>query len=146
MASAKFIPTSSGLCASEPNVIGTPLANAPKWKGSIGSDYTFETGGFANIVIGTQTSFQSSQLSDFNLSSAIRNVATIGGYSISDASLAVVDPNDVWSVTFQVKNIFDKSFAASIASGGPGGSFRYIIPREADRYFGITAKVNFGGK
>ena len=125
---------------------GTPLANAPKWKGSIGSDYTFETGGFANIVIGTQTSFQSSQLSDFNLSSAIRNVATIGGYSISDASLAVVDPNDVWSVTFQVKNIFDKSFAASIASGGPGGSFRYIIPREADRYFGITAKVNFGGK
>ena len=26
-----------------------------------------------------------------------------------------------------------------------GGSFRYFIPREADRYFGITAKVNFGG-
>ena len=45
----------------------------------------------------------------------------------------------------QVKNLFDQSFASSIGAGGPGGSFRYIIPREADRYFGITARVNFGG-
>ena len=28
-------------------------------------------------------------------------------------------------------------------SGGPGGSYRYIIPREADRYYGVTARVNF---
>jgi iron complex outermembrane receptor protein len=49
-------------------------------------------------------------------------------------------------VAFQVKNLFDKSFASSIVSGGPGGSFRYIIPREADRYFGVTAKINFAAK
>jgi iron complex outermembrane recepter protein len=43
-----------------------------------------------------------------------------------------------------VKNLFDKSFASSIVTGGPGGSLRYIIPREADRYFGATLLVKFG--
>ena len=47
------------------------------------------------------------------------------------------------NLTAQVRNIFDQSFAASITSGGPGGGYRYIIPREADRYYGITGRVNF---
>ena len=34
-------------------------------------------------------------------------------------------------------------FSARVASGGPGGSYRYIIPRDADRYYGVTARVNF---
>ena len=125
---------------------GTPLANAPKWKGTLAADYKIETGGFANVALGLQASMQSKQLSDFNLNAGIRTVATIGGYSLVDVSAGLIDPDERWAVTLQVKNLFDKSFAASIASGGPGGSFRYIVPREADRYFGVTAKVNFGGK
>jgi iron complex outermembrane receptor protein len=75
----------------------------------------------------------------------VRLGSTVDGYATVDASVALVDPSDRWRVAFQVKNLFDKSFASSIVSGGPGGSFRYIIPREADRYFGVTARVNFGG-
>jgi iron complex outermembrane recepter protein len=70
----------------------------------------------------------------------------VDGYATVDLSAALVDPDDGWRLAFQVKNLFDKGFASSIVSGGPAGSFRYIIPREADRYFGITAKVNFGAK
>jgi iron complex outermembrane recepter protein len=125
---------------------GTPLANAPKWKGSLAADYKIETGSFANVALGLQASVQSKQLSDFNLNAGVRTAATIGGYSLVDLSAGLVDPDERWALTLQVKNLFDKSFAASIASGGPGGSFRYIVPREADRYFGITAKVNFGGQ
>ena len=55
----------------------------------------------------------------------------------------LVDPEDRYRLTFQVKNVFDTSFASAITSGGPGGSFRYIIPREADRYYGLTGRVNF---
>jgi iron complex outermembrane receptor protein len=69
---------------------------------------------------------------------------TVDGYATVDVSAALVEQNDRWKLTAQIKNLFDKSFASSIISGGPGGSFRYIIPREADRYFGVTFQLNFG--
>jgi iron complex outermembrane recepter protein len=124
---------------------GTPLAYAPKYKASLGGDYTIETGGAINIVIGAQASAQSKQLSLFDPSPVLRAAGTIGGYTLVDLSAAIVDTSDRFKLTFQVKNVFDTSFASSITNGGPGGSFRFLIPREADRYFGITAKVNFGG-
>lgn len=124
---------------------GTPLAYAPKYKASLGGDYTIETGGAINIVIGAQASAQSKQLSLFDPSPVLRAAGTIGGYTLVDLSAAIVDANDRFKLTFQVKNLFDTSFASSITNGGPGGSFRFLIPREADRYFGVTAKVNFGG-
>ena len=125
---------------------GTPLANAPKWKASLGADWTIETGGFANVELGSQIAFQSDQLYELSPNHVVRRGSTVDGYATMDLSAALADPDDGWKITAQVKNVFDTSFASSIVSGGPGGSFRYIIPREADRYFGITARVNFGGK
>ena len=55
----------------------------------------------------------------------------------------MVDEDDRYRVTFHVRNLFDESFASAITSGGPGGSFRYIIPREADRHFGASLQVKF---
>ena len=124
---------------------GTPLANAPEWKMSLGTQYDIETGGFANVELAAQMALQSDQIYELSPSLAVRRGSTVDGYSTVDLSAAIVDPDDVWRVAFQVKNLFDKSFASSIVSGGPGGAFRYIIPREADRYFGVTARVNFGG-
>ena len=124
---------------------GTPLANAPEWKMSLGAQYDIETGGFANVELAGQMAMQSDQIYELSPNPAVRLGSTVDGYATVDLSAALVDPDDGWRVAFQVKNLFDKGFASSIVSGGPGGSFRYIIPREADRYFGITAKVNFGG-
>ncbi len=125
---------------------GTELAYAPKWKGSLAADYRIRTGGSIDFSVGGQGSLQSSQLSFFDASAANRAAGTIGGYGILDLQASIIDANDRFRVTFQVKNAFDQSFAAAIGGGGPGGSFRYFIPREADRYFGVTAKVNLGGK
>jgi iron complex outermembrane recepter protein len=125
---------------------GTPLANAPEWKMALGANYLWETGGAVNLDLGAQMAMQSDQIYELSPNPAVRRGSTVDGYATVDLSAAIVDPNDVWRVQFQVKNLFDKSFASSIVSGGPGGAFRYIIPREADRYFGITAKVNFGSK
>jgi iron complex outermembrane recepter protein len=125
---------------------GTPLANAPEWKMALGANYEWETGGFANVDFGAQMAMQSDQIYELSPSLAVRRGSTVDGYATVDLSAALVAPGDGWRLQFQVKNLFDKSFASSIVSGGPGGAFRYIIPREADRYFGITARVNFGGK
>ena len=80
---------------------------------------------------------------ELDAAQAIRDATTIKAYGLVDLSAALVDAADRYRVTFQVKNLFDQSFAAAITSGGPGGSYRYIIPRDADRYYGVTARVNF---
>ena len=124
---------------------GTQLAYAPTWKGSLGADYRIRTGGAIDVQLGAQGSFQSSQLSLFDPSPVIRAAGTIKEYGLLDLSAGIVSADDRFRVTLQVKNVFDQSFAAAITNGGPGGSFRYLIPREADRYFGVTGVVKFGG-
>lgn len=129
--------------ASIPN--GTTLAYAPKLKASLGADYRLRTGGGIDFALGAQGSYQSSQLSFFDAALANRVAGTIHPYAILDLSAGIVASDDRFRLTAQVKNVFDQSFASAIGGGGPGGSFRYIIPREADRYFGVTASVKFGG-
>jgi iron complex outermembrane recepter protein len=124
---------------------GTPLLFAPKWKGSLGADYRTGLSEGMDLFLGVQTSFQSKQLSIFSPNAALRALGTIGGYGLVNLSAGVGDKDDKYRITFQVRNLFDNSFAAFLESGGPGGSIRYQIPREADRYFGVTAKINFGG-
>ena len=131
---------------------GTVLPFSPKWKAALGGNYTIETGGFANVEIGAQGSYQTKQLSLLVASPLIRQNATIKGYGLVDLSVALVDPDGRFRLSFLAKNLFDTSFAASLTDGGPlsagntgSSSYLYIIPREADRYFGINAKVNFGG-
>ena len=123
---------------------GTVLGYAPEFKGSLGIDYRLRTGSGFDFGLGAQGSYQSEQLAQFDANPAIRAATTIKGYGLVDLSASIMDSNDRFRLTFQVKNVFDQSFAAAITSGGPGGSFRYLIPREADRYFGVTGRINFG--
>ena len=127
------------------NVIlsGTPLAYAPKWKGSLGADYRIRTGGPVDFTLGAQGSYQSSQISQLDASAAIRAATTIKAYGLVDLTAGIADPTDKFRLLFQVKNLFDTSFASAITSGGPGGSYRYLIPRDADRYYGVTARMGF---
>ncbi|MGU3390572.1 TonB-dependent receptor [Sphingomonas sp. M1A8_2b] len=122
---------------------GTPLGYAPKWKGSLGADYRYRTGGRIDFALGAQSSYQSKQISQLDASAAIRDATTIKGYGLLDLSAGIVERDDRFRLTFAVKNVFDTSFASAITSGGPGGAYRYIIPREADRYYGVTGRINF---
>ncbi len=123
---------------------GTPLAYAPKWKGSLSADYRWRTGGPVDFTFGGQGNFQSSEISTFSPNPVVLSLSTIHHYALINASAGIVDAKDRYSVTVQVRNLFNESFAAAITNGGPGGAYRYQIPRDADRYFGITARVNFG--
>ncbi len=133
-----------GAAASAIVPAGTRLAYAPEWKGSLSTDYRIRTGGAIDVQLGAQGSYQSSQLSLFDPSAAIRAAGTIKGYGLVDLSAGIVSTDDRFRVMVQVKNVFDQSFASAITNGGPGGSYRYLIPREADRYFGVTGTLKFG--
>jgi iron complex outermembrane receptor protein len=121
---------------------GTPLGYAPKWKGSLAVDYRIRGGGIEPFF-GVQGNYQSKQLSAFSPDPILRQLATIKGYGLVNLSAGIADPEDHYRLTFQVRNVFDQSFAAAIINGGPGGSYRYQIPRDADRYYGVTGRINF---
>ncbi len=121
---------------------GESLALSPKWKWSLTGDYAIETGAGVDVLLGAQVSHSSRQFADLG----INPLLLIDSYTTLDASIGVADENRNWSVRFVGKNLTDKSFASLITPGGPGGSLRYLIPREADRYFGVVGKINFGGE
>lgn len=122
---------------------GTPLAFAPKWKGSLSADWRTRTGGSIDFAVGAQGSYQSKQLSLFVADPVQRAAGTIGGYGLVNLSASIIESEDRYRLTFQVRNLFDQSFASAISSGGPAGAYRYQITRDADRYFGLTGRVNF---
>ncbi|OSZ72685.1 TonB-dependent receptor [Sphingomonas sp. IBVSS1] len=126
---------------------GTPLAFAPKWKGTLGIDYRYRTNMAVDFTLAGNVSTQSSQLSLFDGNPALRTAGVIRPYSLVDLQFGIVDKDDKFRLTFLVKNLFDQSFPAQITNSGLGGNqligLRYLIPREADRYFGIQGRVNF---
>ncbi len=126
---------------------GTPLPFAPKTKGSLGVNYVVqpESAPFS-LELGAQGSFQDKQLSALNASASVRQALTIPAYGQVDLSIAAVGPDKRYRLAFIVKNVFDEHYPAAITAGGPGGSYRYIIPRDADRYWGVTMRYNFSGK
>ena len=122
---------------------GTSLPFAPKWKGSLGADYRWRTGGAVDLFLGAQGNYQSKQLALFSPDAVQRRLGTIDSYGLVNVSAGVGDAGDRFRLTFQVRNLFDQSFAAAIQNGGPSGSYRYQIPRDADRFYGVTGRINF---
>lgn len=138
------IPTVRAVNDIVPN--GTRLPYAPKFKGSLSVDYRIRTGGAFDVALGAQGNYQTDQDATLTPDPIVRRVTRIDGYGIVNASIALVDANDKYKITLVARNLFDQSYAATIVTGGPAGALRYQIPRDADRYFGIVAKINFGDK
>jgi iron complex outermembrane receptor protein len=122
---------------------GTPLGNAPRWKGNLSADYRVRTGGSVDPFFGAQASYQSEQLSLFAANAVQRQLGTVGAYALVNLSVGLVSKDERYRLTFQVRNLFDKAFAAAIANGGPDNAYLYQITRDADRYFGVTGRVGF---
>lgn len=122
---------------------GTALGYAPKWKGSLAIDDHIRTGGPIDVYLGASGNAQTKQLSLFSPDPVQRQLATIKGYTIVNLSAGIGDSADRFRVTAQVRNLFNVHYAAAIQNGGPAGSYRYQIPRDADRYYGITGRYSF---
>ena len=111
---------------------GTVLPLAPKFTYTIGGDYTRELGG-VTLYLNTDYRHTSTQYSDLGQAASTR----IDPYGIWNASLGFSDPDDKYRVTFQARNITDESYVLLNIEGGR----RLQIPRDADRYFGVSLRV-----
>ena len=128
---------------------GTPLAFAPKLKGTLGATYRIEADSMPfGIELNGQWAFTSKQLSQLQATNTTAQIqtqsaVTIKGYDQIDLSVAFVDRDDRYRLAFIVKNVADKAYPSTIATGGPGGAILYQIPHDADRYWGVTGRFNF---
>ncbi len=122
---------------------GTRLPYAPKFKGSVSVNYRIRMDGPVDVALGMQGNYQSEQDSILTPDPVVRAAGLIAAYGTVNASIALITPDDKFKLTLVARNLFDQSYAATIVGGGPSGSYRYQIPRDADRYFGVIAKVNF---
>jgi iron complex outermembrane receptor protein len=61
----------------------------------------------------------------------------IDSYGIWNASVGFSDPDDQYRLTFHARNLTDESYVLLNVSNGQ----RLQIPRDADRYFGISLRA-----
>jgi len=120
---------------------GTKLPLAPEWKASVIGELEIPAGSFTvrpNAVV----AYQSTSFADLNEPAALR----IPGYTTVDLSVAVSSADERLRISLIGRNLADKSYTVLKTGGGPGGAARLQIPRDADRYFGIQVRYNFGAQ
>ncbi|MEO0366235.1 MAG: TonB-dependent receptor, partial [Pseudomonadota bacterium] len=110
---------------------------APDLKYSIAGQYDIPMDGGRRIQINGSYVYTDEQLSG--------NIGQTGGvfllpdYAILNASVGYFTEDDKLGITLIGKNLTDESYATTFSGDG----FRYQIPRNADRYFGIDFVLNF---
>ncbi|MCH2238625.1 MAG: TonB-dependent receptor [Sphingomonadales bacterium RIFCSPHIGHO2_01_FULL_65_20] len=109
---------------------GTQLPLAPKFTWTIGTSYERDLGGF-KMYLDTDFRHVSRQFSDLG------EQGPIAAYGIWNGNIGFSDPDDNYRVSFLARNITDKAYALLNVSAGQ----RLQIPRDADRYFGISLRA-----
>jgi iron complex outermembrane recepter protein len=115
---------------------GTRLPLAPKWSWNIGAAYEAPTnifGADGKVYFRTNYSYTGRQFSDLGES------GPIDSYGLWNASVGFGPADDDWRMTFIMRNITDESYVLLNTSAGQ----RLHIPRDADRYGGVTLRFNF---
>jgi iron complex outermembrane receptor protein len=126
---------------------GEQLPFAPTWKGNVAVSWTAKMDSLPfDIVPGFSINFVSDQVSDLQNAQPARTQLTIPSYFTIDASVALVDRDNRWRLSFLGRNLTDENFAVVQAPGGPGGSIRYLAARDSERYFGVALRLNYGAR
>jgi iron complex outermembrane receptor protein len=121
---------------------GERLPFAPEWKASLNADYGWNLTERLDMFVNGTLTYTDSQYTDLGENPLLE----IDSYLLLDASVGVAATDGAWRATLVGRNLTDESYPTLITPGGPGGSLRYLIPRDADRYFGVQFKVSFGGE
>ncbi|MBS0474626.1 MAG: TonB-dependent receptor, partial [Proteobacteria bacterium] len=115
---------------------GKYLARAPKWKYTLGADYTHYLANDAEL------SFNASYASTagYFMESTNVRVSFVDQHSTLDASVKYVSPNKMWDLSVWGKNLTDELIERHSIVGTFGGSTELYMP---PRTFGVTANVKF---
>jgi iron complex outermembrane receptor protein len=117
------------------DINGKPLPFAPRYKLHAQGDYRRPLTSVLDVDIETDYNWQSS--TQYQLSETPLTIQP--AYGIWNASVAVLNPHDGWTLRVLVKNIANQPYSSYLATGNEGstGVVRWV-PRDDQRYFGVN--------
>jgi iron complex outermembrane receptor protein len=118
---------------------GDDLPFSPDLKYSVAGDYTWELDEM-NIILNASYVFTDELFVGAPGATATTNPeAQLPDYAILNASLAFSFEDDAYRVSIIGKNLTDEQYITTYSGDG----FRYQVPRDADRYFGVQLRASF---
>ncbi|MEM8814546.1 MAG: TonB-dependent receptor [Pseudomonadota bacterium] len=140
LAPTEYIQIYGGAAFSDAEAKGTgaPLPFAPDTKYSLGGQWDFPLANGGRLQLNGSYVYTDEILSG-NIGQTDEVPFLLPDYSILNASFGYYTEDDKMAVTLIGKNLTDESYATTYS----GDNFRYQIPRDAERYFGIDLRINF---
>ncbi len=122
------------------NFDGQPLPYAPKWKAHVDATYTVPLSDTLGLELNSDCSYRTK--TQYSITQTPDTIQP--AYGIWNASIALVGDKDGhrWSLRGIVKNIADKHYSSFLNYGAVAGLTRFV-PRDNDRYFGVTGTAQF---
>jgi iron complex outermembrane receptor protein len=123
------------------NVNGNKLPFAPEYKLTLNADYRLETGALPfDLGFNAGYTWQDEYFNDFANNPVIRQEAV----GLLDATISLIDRDDRYRLSLVGKNLTDEFYTVTRVNEG-AGFVRNRVPRDAERYFGVVLRANFGG-
>lgn len=126
------------------NLRNRPLQASPDWRINVAPRYEYEGDSF-NAFAQFVVNFTSAQ----NFTSEQDPLAVQPAYTLVDATVGFSTPDDKYSLTLFVKNLFDTNYLTSIGHNSlmstTANPFDLVgtYNKDADRFFGATVAVRF---
>ncbi len=117
---------------------GAALPFAPDLKYALAGQYSIPLASGASIEVNGNYVYTDEKLSG-NIGQEDEVPFLLPDYGILNASVGYHTEDDRMSISLIGKNLSDESYATTYAGDG----FRYTIPRDAERYFGVNFRLNF---
>ena len=113
------------------------FVKTPKWSSNFFARYDWELDSGAAIGVQGDWSYRSRVFND------VQNTASIAqdGFSLFNARLTYVAPEERWEVSAFARNLFDKRYIVNGVSGGAFGLSEAAVGRP--REYGLSLRANF---
>ena len=119
---------------------GLDVPFSPDLKYSLSAEYFMETEHGFDVYYNASYIYTDEQYSDLPGNTGEFNPhSLLPDYSMLNASVSFSFKDDAFRVSLIAKNLLDESYATTYS----GDNFRYQIPRDADRYYGVAFKARF---
>jgi iron complex outermembrane receptor protein len=119
---------------------GADLPFAPDQKYSVSGEYSIPRDNGAEWVVNASYVYTDEQLSgNIGQDEDSNPEVLLPDYDIVNMSLTYRSPEEKYTVSLVGKNLTDETYATTYSGDG----FRYQIPRDAERYFGVNFRFNY---
>ncbi len=120
---------------------GLSVPFAPDLKTTVSGSYVLPLSRWGmNLLVNSSYTYTDEQFSTLpSNTGTFPPPVLLPDYHMWNASVGLATQDDRWRVTLVGKNLLNDPFATTFSGDG----FRYQIPREADRYFGVNIRAKF---